>query len=103
MFDEPTKPSRANQTRILNKLRKMRLDGLHEMDDVESKDDVLIDDADYEEFVVEAVIGHFQTDKGFWFLIKWDGYAEPTWEHQSAIKAPMKVQTYFREICREEA
>ena len=54
--------------------------GYDESDD----DDGVIDEVGY---VVEAILGHFQSTKGLWFLVKWEGYLTPTWEHESLLEA----------------
>ena len=64
---------------------------------IDDFDDDSIDDAEY---VVEAIIGHFHTPKGFWFLVKWVDYAEPTWEHESLLEAGKRVTEYFKSVCQ---
>ena len=57
------------------------------------------DDADDEDYEVESVEGHLRTTKGFWFLLKFKGYDQPTWEHESVVQAPKLVQAYFKRVC----
>jgi len=65
-------------------------------------DDHDTDSVDDVEYVVEAVIGHFHTPQGFWFLVKWVDYVEPTWEHESLLEAGKRVTEYFKSVCQTE-
>ena len=58
-----------------------------------------MDDEDMAEYEVEEVLGHIRTEKGFWFLLRFKDYAQTTWEHESLVSAPSKVQEYFARVC----
>ena len=53
-------------------------------------------------YVVEAILGHFQSAKGLWFLVQWEGYQTPTWEHESLLEAGERVTAYFKAICEHQ-
>ncbi len=88
---QPPPPSAEEQQRIL---RKMRRQSVSDAQSQGSDDDG--NDGDYE---VDSVIGHLRTSNGFWFLLKFKGYEEPTWEHESVVQAPKLVQAYFKRVC----
>ena len=56
---------------------------------------------DEEEYEVEKITGHFINDTGLWFLVKWKGYDDPTWEHEDNLSCGELVTRYFRGVCRE--
>jgi hypothetical protein len=62
--------------------------------------DDLLDNVEYD---VESILGHFRSPHGFWFLIKWSGFVQPTWEHESLLNAPKLVTTYFKSVCESDA
>lgn len=45
------------------------------------------DEEDAEEYELEEIWGHIHTEYGFWFLLKYKDYAEPSWEHESLVSA----------------
>ena len=100
---EPKRPTEKEQNRILAKIRKAEVTGSdadhEEIDDDDDGDDVEIGDVGY---VVESVVGHFHTQRGFWFLVKWEGYASPTWEHESLLDAGRRVTDYFKNVCEHQ-
>ena len=95
---EPPRPNAAQQYRVVKKAVK---------DSDTKPGDVSEDDGDEElsedltEYVVETIIGHFHTPAGFWFLVQWEGYDLPTWEHESNIQAPQRITQYFRTVSRD--
>jgi hypothetical protein len=98
--NEPPRPSKDEQTRVIKAARKL-VDGDKSQnssdasDNEDGDDNVFGDDQDY---VVEAIVGHFHTTGGFWFLVQWEGYSQPTWEHESLIQAPQLITRYFHTV-----
>ena len=88
---EPARPSKKDQLRIVDTEENDQSD--------DNSDNTSVDDAEYE---VEQIIGHFHTPRGFWFLVKWSGFVQPTWEHESALNAPRLVTEYFKHVCQGE-
>jgi hypothetical protein len=95
---EPPRPSQAHQRRVVKASRKADATQPGESSD---DDAVWESSEDLTEYVVEAIIGHFHTSAGFWFLVQWEGYALPTWEHESGIQAPQRITQYFRTISKD--
>jgi hypothetical protein len=98
---EPSRPSQADQDRVLKRIRRYEAQA-GDNDASALLDDHDMDSVDDVEYVVEAVIGHFHTPQGFWFLVKWVDYVEPTWEHESLLEAGKRVTEYFRSVCQTE-
>ena len=107
---EPKKPTTVEQRRVISLLEKEKQDADHNgIDDNSEDDDVgnnsnnsedLIDGTEYS---VEEIRGHFQTEHGFWFLVKFEGYSDPTWEFEGLLNAPEKVTRYFKRVCEDHA
>jgi transposase InsO family protein len=98
---EPSRPSQADQDRVLKRIRRYEAQA-GDTDASALLDDHDMDSVDDVEYVVEAIIGHFHTPQGFWFLVKWVDYVEPTWEHESLLEAGKRVTEYFRSVCQTE-
>ena len=93
---EPVRPTAGQQKKFFERQRREGVDHLLGEDDDISSDDGL----STTEYKVETIDGHFLTDRGFWFLIKWEDFSEKTWEHESMVSAPEKVTQYFRKVCQ---
>ena len=91
---EPTRPTAAEQAQMAG------VDSNSDSDEDNAK--VLPDDLDNVEFDVEAILGHFRSPHGFWFLVKWSGFVQPTWEHESLLNAPKLVTSYFKSVCESD-
>ena len=50
---------------------------------------------DDEEFLVEDVLNHKRTRSGLRFLIKWEGYPDPTWEPPENLKDNISYEDYL--------
>ena len=53
-------------------------------------------DDDDDGYEVEQVVGHYSSEFGFWFLLKWKGYDELSWSHEDEMECPRLVSDYFR-------
>jgi transposase InsO family protein len=93
---EPKRPSAQQQARFSSAT------GMESDSEVDETRDSTDGDLGEQEFEVETVIGHFRTPKGFWFLVKWAGFVEPTWEHESMLNAPKLVTQYFKSVCESD-
>ena len=98
--NEPARPSAGTQKKILKRIRR-DLDGEEVDSDTEVvEDDEFVDDLSYD---LEAILGHFHTKDGFWFLVRYAGFPNTSWEHESLIDAPKMVTTYFKEVCQGDS
>ena len=101
---EPKRPSDAEQLKILARIRRSEMKGMvtdpEECDELDSDSDE--DAVDETGYVVEEIRGHFQSAKGLWFLVKWEGYQTPTWEHESLLEAGKRVTEYFKAVCEHQ-
>ena len=100
---EPKKPSQSEQKRVLKLIeaennRKAQLEKSEDEEVSEDEDDGELGDTHYN---VERILGHFHNDDGFWFLVHFQGYDDPTWEHESLLECPDKVTRYFKEVCED--
>ena len=93
---EPQRPSAQMQARF-NATADVDGDS-----DVDASPDYTECESDAQVFEVEQVVGHFRSPNGFWFLIKWVGFLEPTWEHESMLNAPKLVTQYFKSVCESD-
>ena len=105
---EPRKPTAAEQSRVVKLLeREKRAADMDEaingsgddMDDGSNSEG----DIDATAYDVEEICGHFHTDRGFWFLVKFEGYSDPTWEFEGLINSPGKVTQYFKRVCEDNS
>ena len=105
---EPRKPTTAEQSRVVKLLeREKRAADMDEaingsgddMDDGSNSEG----DIDATAYDVEEICGHFHTDRGFWFLVKFEGYSDPTWEFEGLINSPGKVTQYFKRVCEDNS
>ena len=52
--------------------------------------------SDSDQYDVEAVKGHYiSPDGSLWFLLKWRGYEELTWQHEEEMACPDLITKYF--------
>lgn len=53
-----------------------------------------------QEYEVEAILQHKESDKGRQYLIRWKGYdsSEDTWENETNLKCPRILNKYIRSI-----
>ena len=101
---EPKKPTPAEQRRVVRLLEDEKLDADMKSDSDHSDESIDLtsdDEIDATRYTVEEICGHFHNDRGFWFLVKFEGYPEPTWEFEGLIDAPDKVTRYFKRICED--
>ena len=91
----------AQQDKILERIKRCER-STADADPTEPIDDSDDDAVDEHEYVVESIIGHFHTPRGFWFLVKWVDYTVPTWEHESLLEAGKRVTEYFKSVCQSE-
>ena len=98
---EPKKPTLAEQKRVLKLLTTESGKAQSGDSDKSSDDEETEDELDETQYAIENVLGHLHTPRGFWFLIKFQGYDEPTWEHESLMNAPEAVTRYFKEVCED--
>ena len=54
------------------------------------------DREDGEEYLVESIVGHYLSEAGLWFLVKWSAYDDLTWEPEENLNCGHLVQQYFR-------
>jgi len=99
----PKKPSIEEQKRITNIIQKEKAGAGRNVEEPDENSDDSDDEIDGTTYIVERVVGHFQNEYGFWFLIQWEGFHELTWEHESLLTCPIKVTRYFKEVCEEES
>jgi hypothetical protein len=101
---EPKKPSPVEQRRVIRLLADERVDNNLERDS-DNSDEVIDpasdDEIDATRYSIEEICGHFHNDRGFWFLVKFEGYSEPTWEFEGLVDAPDKVTRYFKRVCED--
>ena len=96
---EPKRPSTKEQSDILRRISKSSDREGNELDtDADAEEQDLMDDTAYE---VEKVLGHFYTPQGFWFLVSFVGFSEPSWEHESLLEASKLVTDYFKRVCED--
>ena len=105
---EPKKPSAHEQRRVVRLLEKEKSKtDLSDNEDDSGNDSnpssELSDDIDGTPYIVEDVCGHFHTDNGFWFLVKFEGYGDPTWEFEGLIDAPAMITRYFKRVCEDNS
>ena len=98
----PEKPTIEEQKKIVKIIQKEKAAAHRDVADPEGEGYDSDDELDGTTYVVERVVGHFQSDNGFWFLIQWEGYRELTWEHESLLTCPEKVTRYFKEVCEND-
>ena len=98
---EPARPTAAQQDKILARIKRCET-STADADPTEHMDDSDDDAVDDHEYVVESIVGHFHTPRGFWFLVKWVDCPDPTWEHESLLEAGKRVTEYFKNICQSE-
>jgi hypothetical protein len=64
-----------------------------------SQEDDSDDDTNYE---VQQVVGHYISETGMWFLLKWKGYDELTWSQEDDLDCGALVIKYFQGFTRRQ-